>query len=336
MRTELSARAAMRACAPYAAITFALSVAGCAGAGVTPTAGGAVPSTGGAVRALGYPTYDGCPVFTSTDKFYNKDVSNVPLDPNSSKYIASLGNNNSWDFDTGEYLNTATNQTPVLPVQQDVPWHVEPPEPWLPSYLIEQGGDAHSLVLNTSSCKIFELYDTKYSQGTLSAYAGGHWSLKKNFVPYPPGQSTAVASGDSMFAGAVKYTEVASGEIDHALFLIAPYNMLSQWSFVRPASSTDAIQYQGPGPMPMPYGAKLRLRSDYPETGLGTQALAVIHALKTYGAIVSDTGCCYKLIFMNDLSTPNDFDYHDLYKIEAIKTTDWGVVKLPRILQIPH
>lgn len=336
MRTELSARAALRACAPPAAIISFLCAAGCAGNGMTPSTPAPVSEVGGTVRALGSPTYDGCPVFTSTDKYYNKDISGAPLDPNSAKYIQSLGQNQSWDFDSGEYLNTATNQTPVLPVHQDVPWHSEPPEPWLPSYLIEYGSDAHSFVLNTSSCKIYELYATVYSNGSLTAYSGGHWNLRKNYVPYPPGQSTAVASGDSMFAGSVKYTELANGEIDHALFLIAPYNMLSEWSFVRPAASTDAIQYEGPGPMPMPYGAKLRLRADYPESGLGTQSLAVVHALKTYGAIVSDTGCCYKLVFMNDLSTPNNFNWNDLNSLRSIKTTDWGVVKLSRVMQVPH
>lgn len=222
----------------------------------------------------------------------------------------------------------------MLKVHPDVSWHQEAPEPWLPSYKIEPVSDAHSFVLDTSTCHIYELYNTKYSSGTLSAYSGGNWNLGEAFVPNPPGVSSAVAAGDSMFAGAVKYEELASGQVKHALFLIAPYHMLAQWNYVRPASSTDGITYEGPGPLPLPYGAKLRLRSNYPETGLGSQALAVVHALKTYGAILSDTGCCYKFIYMNDLSTANAFDYADLDKLNTIKPTDWQVVKLPSIASV--
>ncbi|HEY1654274.1 MAG TPA: hypothetical protein VGF86_04085 [Candidatus Tumulicola sp.] len=284
----------------------------------------------------GAPTYDGCPVFPPGDRAYNQDISATPLDPNSAQYIQSLGSNKSWDFDTDEYLNTANASVKKLPVQQDVPWHSEPPEPWLSSYLIEPLSDGHSFVLDTSACHIYELYETAYSQGTLSAYSGGDWNLRKPYVNHPPGQSTAVAGGDSMFAGAVKYPELAAGEVDHALFLIVPYNMLSQWNYVRPAASTDGIPYKGPGPDPMPYGAKLRLRANFSETGLGPQALAVVHALKTYGAIVSDTGCCYKFIFMNDPATANAFNLRDLDSLESIQPTDWGVVKLRRVRAVQH
>lgn len=318
------------------AVALALAAAGCGGSGSTLPPHQPLGSDAGPIHALGTPTYDGCPVFPAGDRAYNQDVSGSALDPKSSEYIASLGSNKSWDFDTGEYLNTANASTPKLPVQQDVPWHSEPPEPWLPSYIIEQGSDAHSFVLDTSACHIYELYNTAYSNGTLSAYSGGDWKLRNRYVNNPPGQSSAVAAGDSMFAGAVKYPELAAGEVDHALFLIVPYNMLSQWDYVRPAASTDGVPYKGPGPVQMPYGAKLRLRANYPETGLGSQALAVVHALKTYGAIVSDTGCCYKFVFMNDLATPNAFNFSDLNKLMAIQPSDWGVVKLRRIRQIAH
>lgn len=316
-----------------------LALAGCGGGSgnaVTPTAN--LPANTAPPRShpdTG-PTYDGCPVFPDGDAAYNKDVSTMPLDPQSAQYIASLGTNSSWSNDTMEYLNIATASTPVLPVQPQVPWHSEAPEPWLSTFKIEQSGDAHSFVLNTSSCHIYELYGTKYASGQLSAYSGGDWNLRKHYVNNPPGASTAVAGGDSMFAGAVKYPELQAGQVNHALFLIAPYNMLAEYSFVRPAASTDQIPYKGPGPLQMPYGAKLRLRADYPETGLGSQALAVVHALKTYGAIISDTGCCYKFIYMNDTTIQNNFDFKDLGKLNAIKPSDWGVVKLRKIWQIKH
>ena len=320
-----------------AALAGGLALAGCGGGpgnGVTPS--GAAPAAVGRVsNDTAGPTYDGCPVFRAKDSAYNKNISGAPLDPQSTQYIASLGTNSSWNNDQVEYLNAATASTPVLPVISKVKWHSMPPEPWASSFIIENLGDAHSFVIDTSACHIYELYSTTYANGQLSAYSGGDWNLKKKFVPYPPGVNSAVASGLSRFAGSVKYPELASGNVSHALFLLVPYNMLAQWSFVRPASDTDQIPYKGPGPVEMPYGAKLRLRADYPESNLGSQALIVVHALKTYGALVGDTACCYGFVYMHDLATPDAFDFSDLNKLNAIKPADWQVIKLPQILQVP-
>jgi hypothetical protein len=280
------------------------------------------------------PTYDGCPVFPAGDPAFNANVANAAVDPNSASYIAGLGSNTSWSNDTIEYLNTANNSTPVLTVSPKEPWHSMPNEPWLSSFLIEQSGDAHSFVLQKDSCHIYELYSTTYSNGALSAYSGGDWNLTKPYVVRNPGSSGPNATGTSMFAGAVKYAELASGSVNHAVLLIVPYNMLAEWQFVSPATSTDAIPYQGPGPMAMPYGAKLRLRADFPTTGFGTQAKAVVQALQTYGAIVSDTGCCYKLTYMHDLTTPDAFNFGDLDQIKP-RPTDWVVTQLPAIQRVP-
>jgi hypothetical protein len=279
------------------------------------------------------PHSHGCPVFPASDPAYNQDISHAAVDPNSATYVASLGPNRSWDNDTIEYLNIS-NRAPAVSVRRKVAWHSMPSQPWQPDYRIEAVSDAHSFVLDVPTCHIYELYNTSYD-GALSAYSGGNWDLRQPFVPNPLGKSSAVASGLSMFAGAVKYDELASGHILHTLFLIAPRNTLSQWNFVRPASSTDGIPYRGVGSMQLPYGAKLRLRPDYPENGLGPQATAVVHALKTYGAILGDTGCCYKFVFMNDLSTKNAFDYDDLRSLDAITPQDWQVIALPQVYAVP-
>lgn len=289
--------------------------------------------SGGSGAALDGPRYDGCPVFPRDDSAYNRDRSADPLDPNSAAYIASLGSERSWDNDTIEYLNVSSGGA-LVAVRQKVRWHTMPPQPWEPSFRTAAISDAHSFVLDTATCHLYELYQTSYD-GTLSAYSGGNWDLRKPFVENPLGQSSAVASGLSMFAGAVKYAELADGTVQHALFLIVPYHSLAQWQFVRPASSTDGIPYRGIGSHALPYGARLRLRADFPESGAGPQARAVLRALKSYGAIVGDTGCCYKLVFMNDLRTPNAFDYADLRALDAIEPKDWQVLQLPPAQTVP-
>jgi hypothetical protein len=315
------------------ALAVGLTAAACVSTSQSARSQNTTSQNATASASRGGPQYDGCPVFPPGDPAYNQDISRSPVDPHSSDYLASLGTNRRWDNDTIEYLNVSNQVTPVA-VNRKVAWHSMPSQPWQPDFRIEAVSDAHSFVLDVPTCHIYELYNTSYN-GSLSAYSGGNWDLRKPFVPNPLGKSSAVASGLSMFAGAVKYDELASGQVLHALFLIAPYNMLAQWNFVRPASSTDGIAYKGPGNMPLPYGAKLRLRADYPENGLGPQATAVVHALKTYGAIVGDTGCCYKFVYMNDLSTKNAFDYNDLRALDSITPQDWQVISLPQVYAVP-
>jgi hypothetical protein len=275
------------------------------------------------------PHYDGCPVFPPGDSAYNRDLRAAPIDPGSQAYIASLGSNDSWDDDRIEYLNVADGD-PSVAVRSKVAWHTMPPQPWQPAYRIEAASDAHSFVLDRRACHLYELYQTTFD-GFLSAYSGGNWDLRRPFVAGQPGTSSAVASGLSMFAGSVKYSELASGQVLHALFLIVPYHTLAQWSFVRPASATDRIAYAGTAARQLPYGARLRLRPDYPEAEAGPQAAAVLHALKTYGAIGGDTGCCYKFVYMNDLQTENAFNFPDLETLHRIKPADWQVIQLPAI-----
>lgn len=284
------------------------------------------------------PHYDGCPVFPPGNSAYNQDISKRPIDPLSVVYIASLsGFTTEWDNDTSEYLNTANATVPVLRVRQQVSYHSMPNEPWAPSYRIEDEPDGHSFVLDTASCHLYELYNTQYARdsNTLSAYSGGNWSLHRPYVAPRHGQPSAVASGISMFAGAVKWEELASGTISHALFLIAPGGSLSQWNYVAPASDTGQVPYLGRGSIQLPYGAKLRLRANYPTSGLGSQARTVVKALQTYGAIIGDTGGAWKFVYMNDLRYANAFDFRQLNALR-IQPTDWEVVKLPQIQSLYH
>ena len=300
----------------------------------TPTPSPAPTPTASPSPTTAPPTYAGCPVFTANDPAYNANIGAASPDPLSSAYIAGLGSNSSWSNDEIETLNTADASTPIVSVGSKKPYHVMPPEPWLPSFKIEPVSDAHSFVLDKATCHVYELYQTTYANGALSAYSGGDWDLTKPFVVSTPPASGPNATRTSMFAGAVKYPELAAGQINHALLLIVPYNMASQWGFGSPAAGTDGIVYEGPGPLPMPYGAKLRLRADYPTAGLGPQALTVVRTLQTYGAIVSDTGCCYKLIFMHDPATLDAFDFSQLDALKP-KPTDWTVVTLPAVQCYP-
>jgi serine/threonine-protein kinase len=82
--------------------------------------------------------------------------------------------------------------------------------------------------------------------------------------------------------------EIAAGEIPHAIRFILPNEHMRERIYVRPAThSTGATS--GPPTAP-PYGARLRLKASFDDSGLNAAARVVAQALRTYGMILSDGG----------------------------------------------
>jgi hypothetical protein len=284
--------------------------------------------------------YQGCPVF-APDDYYNQIVSNAPVDANSSKYIAAtITAGNTGGFWAGanpvEYINIATHRTKRVAVKQKVPYHRFPvPYPWEASFRIEPLSDRHALILDTNECRIFELYGTSYTDGVLSAYSGATWDLRQPFSGLPPGEPSAMASGLSMFAGLIRWEDVASGRIDHTLNWAPPAGTVAQYAFVRPASDTDGIAFNGSSPYQLPYGARLRLHSNFDTSHFGPQSRAIADAMKTYGVVLSDTGSKDNTLFTaNSLSGDNHWDASDLANLNSIHISDFDVLKIGTILRV--
>lgn len=294
----------------------------------------AAPSTGNVAK------YQGCPVFTAGD-YYNAPISSSALDPNSANYInsvAAAGDTSGFYASTGyEKVNLANSSTPLLTVKQKVSYHTFPvPYPWQSGYYIEALNDAHGMVVQTSSCHLYESYSTTYSGGVLSAYSGANWDLTKGFVPMAAGTPSAMASGLSIFAGMVKWEDYQSGAIRHALNFAAPAGTVAQWKFVRPASDTDGLAFKGTSSYQLPYGAHLRLKSSFSTTGWGPEATMVANALKTYGMYLADTGSSSNaLYFANSSSGTNPWNGSDLSALSKLNIKDFDVVTMPTVQTVP-
>lgn len=284
-------------------------------------------------------TYDGCNVFTAGD-YYNAPVTNASVDSNSAAYIASMqqaGNTAGFFASTGvEKVNDATDATPMMTVQPQVSYHSFPvPYPWSPSFYIEPLGDAHAMVVQTQSCHLYESYGTKYSGGVLSAYSGVNYDLSQPFTPLAPGTPSSMASGLSFFAGMVKWEDYESGSIDHALNWAAPAHTVAQWLFVKPASDTDQLPFNGTG-LQLPYGAHLRLKASFSTAGWGPEATAVANAMKTYGIYLADTDSSSNALYFANASDGSDpWNSSDLAKLGSITIGDFDVIALPTIETIP-
>lgn len=155
--------------------------------------------------------------------------------------------------------------------------------------------DGWYTVFDTSASVAYDLWRARReADDTISYNYMREWDL--NGPGYsPPFNESARGSGLPLFAGLIRPTELASGELNHALAISVPGP--ASGIFVQPASSTD-----GNGrPASLPEGARIRLKRDAvlprprdPITGkvikLTAQqqrlADAITACLRTYGAIV--------------------------------------------------
>lgn len=282
-----------------------------------------------------------CPHF-GADGYYSRAVARAPVDPDSRAYIASMtGAGNTGGFwaaaNPVEYVNIAGPDTPKRGVKQKVRYHAfDVSYPWDDSFRIEPLNDAHAITVDAQTCELYEMYDTSFGGGELSAYSGAHWNLRRAFVPLPPGTPSAMASGLSMYAGLIRWEEVASGSVKHALNWAAPAGSVAQWEFVRPASDTDGIAFKGSSRYRLPYGARLRLRASFDISHFGKQSRTIAQAMKSYGIYLADTGsddnALYNAVALDGL---NHWDASDLAALGTIHITDFDVLYLDRVLRVP-
>ena len=182
------------------------------------------------------PTLSGCPVFPAYN-YWNTRVDNLPLHPSSDAWVASVGNAAHLHADWG---NVVANYygIPYMTVngsQAAVPVIVDPvngspdesdPGPYpVPLNAPVEGGpaaqfgdDRHVLVVETTNCRLYELYGASLdSNGTSwDAWAAAKYDLNSNALR-TAGWTSADAAGLAIFPGLVRWDEVASGEIKHAI-----------------------------------------------------------------------------------------------------------------------
>jgi hypothetical protein len=144
---------------------------------------------------------------------------------------------------------------------------------------LEYGGDHHALMIDKSSCKLYEVYalDGRH------AGSGAIWSLRSNKLR-PAGWTSADAAGLPIFPGLVRWDEVNRGRIDHALRFTVERTRRAYIYPARHAASDSS------DPSLPPMGLRVRLKESYPIDGFPRQARIVLQALKRYGMLVADNG----------------------------------------------
>jgi len=273
---------------PAAALALALGVAA---AGGLPAAAWVLPSTT-------------CPVFPA-DNVWNADISALPVNAHSGAWMASMGSSSrNLHPDFGPTGATPTDANPPYGIPFNLVDSSHPrvgvafqyasesdpgPYPLGSDTHIEGGsgstGDRHALVVDQSSCTLYETWNTQQaSNGSWSAGSGAVFHLDRDALR-PAGWTSADAAGLPIYPGLLKYDEVFSaGTVRHAIrFTAAPTDTSYLWPARHEAGARS-------DPSLPPMGARFRLKASFATSGFSAAAQVVLQAMKHYGLILADNG----------------------------------------------
>jgi hypothetical protein len=262
------------------------------------------------------PIIGDCPVFPA-DNPWNWDVRGLPVDPMSDTYIASIsaGGNAFLHADFGgggEYgipYVVVDSAQPLVPITfTDYGDESDPgPYPIPPDAPIENGGDRHVITVDGEGCRLYELYNAEWNGAGWSASSGAVFDLLSNRLR-PTYWSSADAAGLPIFAGLVRYDEVAAGAIRHALRFTVEQ---TRRGFIPPATHFAS---ESDDPTLPPMGLRMRLRADFDTSGYTGQARVVLEALKVYGMILADNGSSWFITGASD----SRWDDEDLNQLKTV------------------
>jgi hypothetical protein len=288
------------------------------------TAGAAAPA------AAPLPSAPACPVFPAGN-VWNQDISALPVASNSDTLIAKIGLDTGLHPDFGSYrgygipYNTVPGTQRKLTVRFDYSSqsdHVGYPIPSRPR--IEAGSDHHMLIVDSGSCKLYEMWNVRHTRRGWRAGSGAVWKMTSNALR-PDGWTSADAAGLPILPGLVRYPEVAAGVIDHALRFTAPQ---TRDAHIYPARHDAGSGSSASLP---PMGLRVRLKASFDLSQLSPQARVVAVALQHYGMILADNGSPW---YVSGVSNKR-FNDDDLRTLNRITGRDLEVVDTSGLVNTP-
>ncbi len=217
----------------------------------------------------------------------------------------------------------ATTAQPLLPVP-DVP-------------LVEGGidtstdqqpyGDHHILLLDSTSCRLWEVYHAYYD-GRWNIFGSAEWDLTSDALR-PADWSSADAAGFPILPLLLRADEASTGEIHHALRFTIPSGSI-RTSYIWPArhltdNGTDSTDLP-------PMGQLFRLRADYPIPGdANPQTRAILTAMKTYGMYIADGGSA--MYVQGEPSAA--WEDQTFSEVQAVSSDDFEAVDVTPLMNRP-
>lgn len=278
------------------------------------------------------PQLSGCPVFPA-DNVWNTPLDHAPRSPQSDVYVARIGPDKALHPDFGpengipfSVIHANTKRVKVNFDYRDDSDLGNYPIPSTAS--IEGGpnsdGDRHVILIDQDRCLLFELWNSHSNpDGTWNAGSGVKMDLTDNLLR-PDGKTSADAAGLAIFPGLIRYEEVATGEIRHALrFTVPQTQRASVWPARHVASKLTEASYP-------PMGTRFRLKKDVDISSYSKENQVILTALKRYGMLLADNGGPWFISGVPDRRW-SDFDLNRLKQIkgsdfEAVDESDWQLL----------
>jgi len=276
---------------------------------------------------------------------WNTDISSAPLDPNNATITAApefagwhlhpdfssvAGGNYGIPYtvvDSGTTPLASINvidyasesDVALAPFPASAPIEGSPADctGWPDNYV----GDAHVLVLDRATCMLYETFNTHRCNGQWNASSETIWDLQSS-EQRPWGWTSADAAGLAIFPGLVRYDEVASGAIHHAIRFTLQHtrNDANGGYFVLPASHAAGTDYGVNNVM----GMRIRLKASFDISGFSAANQVILTAMKTYGLILADNGSPFYFQGAPDAR----WDDNDLDNLKAISSDNFEVVQM--------
>jgi hypothetical protein len=264
---------------------------------------------------------------------WNQDISRAPVASNSAAVIAYInaqgGDHLHPDFGSPRaygfpYAVVGAGQR-KLPIRYTAYGSESDRGPFpVPSGAPVEGGrrsdgDRHVLVVDRARCVLYELYRAFFSRrggAHWNADSGVSWDLRSSELR-PDSWTSADAAGLPIFAGLVRYDEVAAGRIEHAI-RVTFESTRDAW--VHPASHCAGDTASASAPA---MGTRLRLKAGYGLGGFSGGARVIAEALKRYGMIVADNGSNWFFSGASD----RRWDDENLNQVKRIPGSAFEVVR---------
>jgi hypothetical protein len=281
-----------------------------------------------------------CAMFPANN-IWNRNIAALPTHVLSNSYINSIGAGTALHPDFGSGLwdggpigipyITVPGSQPRVPVRFDYDDESDPgPYPVPTNAPIEGGpssdGDRHVLIVDRDACVLYEMYSSyPQADGSWDAGSGARWQLTSNALR-PDTWTSADAAGLPILPGLVRYDEVASGAIRHALRFTSD---TTQQAYLWPArhyASDDT------NPNQPPMGLRVRLKAGVNISGYPTQLRVILQALKDYGMFLADNGSSWYISGAPDERWDNDV----LHLIDNLHGSDFEAVDESSLMIDPN
>jgi hypothetical protein len=237
------------------------------------------------------PRIGGCSMYPA-DNIWNTPVDSLPVDSHSSDWIDTIGTDTGFhmDFGSGTWeggpigipynvVDSTSGSVSWESFDFYTPDESDPgPYPIPAAPLIEYGSDRHLLIVDSSTCTLYETYDVSYTGGAWQGGSGAIWELGSNLLR-PDGWTSADAAGLPTLPGLVRYDEIVSGAINHAIRFTASQTNGYIWP-ARHLTSDDPASPEIP-----PMGARFRLKAGFDISGYPAVLQVILRAMQISTAL---------------------------------------------------